>query len=245
MIGALLFLTAFAAAEFVTALVDEVGGIAFHIVVLFLLILFSSRARPPYRAFYLCLTLVPLMRIVSLSMPSLELSEIYWFLTVSLPLFVAILLIVRILRLRPSDLGLAVRKWPAQVLIGLTGIGLGWIEYEILRPAALVASPAVQNVVPASIVLLISAGFLEELAFRGVIQRCAEESLGEWGWLYVAAVFSTLYIGYLSAEEWVLVLVVGLFFGWVVKKTGSLFGVTLAHGIANICLYVALPLVVS
>jgi hypothetical protein len=77
------------------------------------------------------------------------------------------------------------------------------------------------------------------------MQRCAEESLGEWGWLYVAGVFSTLYIGYLSPAQWLFVLGVGLLFGWVVKKTGSLVGVTLAHGIANICLYIVLPLVVT
>jgi membrane protease YdiL (CAAX protease family) len=75
------------------------------------------------------------------------------------------------------------------------------------------------------------------------MQRCAKESLGKWGWLYVAAVFSTLYIGDRSAVQWLFALCVGLFFGWVVKKTGSLLGVTLGHGIASICLYVALPLV--
>jgi len=245
MIGALLCLAAIAAAELVTALVNPVGGTAFHAVLLFVLVLLSSQAEPPLHKLYLSLALVPLIRIVSLSMPSFELSQTSWFLIVSLPLFIAILVIARILLLRPSDLGFSIRGLPAQGLIALMGIGLGWVEYQILEPASLVSKADLLEVVPVSIVLLASTAFLEELAFRGVMQRCAEESLGKWGWVYVAGVFSTLYIGYLSAAQWLFVLGVGLLFGWVVKKTGSLLGVTLAHGITNMCLYILLPLVLG
>ena len=38
------------------------------------------------------------------------------------------------------------------------------------------------------------------------------------------------------------VFVVAMFFAWVVKRTGSLLGVTLAHGVTNIMLYLVLPL---
>lgn len=48
-------------------------------------------------------------------------------------------------------------------------------------------------------------------------------------------------MGFLSWIDVVFVFVVALFFGWVVKKTGSLFGVTLAHGITNIVLYLIIP----
>lgn len=241
MTGTLLFLTAFVAAELVTALVDGIGGIAFYTVLLFLLILFSSRARPPYHKLFLALGLVPLIRIVSLSVPSSELSKIYWYLIVSLPLFVAILVAIRILAFRPSDVGLTLQKLAPQGLIALTGIGFGWLEYHILRPDPLVDTLTLGEVVVPALILLVATGFLEELAFRGVMQHCAEEALGRWGWVYVSLIYSVLYISHLSIPQWSFVLLVALFFGWVVKKTGSLVGVTLSHGTINVMLYILLP----
>ena len=45
----------------------------------------------------------------------------------------------------------------------------------------------------------------------------------------------------LAILDIVFVFVVALFFGWIVKKTGSLFGVILSHGITNIVLFVIAP----
>ena len=35
--------------------------------------------------------------------------------------------------------------------------------------------------------------------------------------------------------------VVAIFFGWIVAKTNSLLGVTLAHGLTNIMLFMVMP----
>ncbi len=57
----------------------------------------------------------------------------------------------------------------------------------------------------------------------------------------MSLLFAVLHIGFLSLIDVVFVFAVALFFGWVVKKTGSLLGVTLAHGITNILLYLVVP----
>ena len=59
---------------------------------------------------------------------------------------------------------------------------------------------------------------MEEFIFRGVLQRTAVEAFRWWGIVYVA-----------------------LFFGGEVKQKGSLFGVTLAHGLTNIMLFLIVP----
>jgi membrane protease YdiL (CAAX protease family) len=61
---------------------------------------------------------------------------------------------------------------------------------------------------------------------------------GGWGIIYVSYIFAILHIGFLSWIDVVFVFGVALFFGWVVKKTGSLLGVTLSHGITNIILFI-------
>ncbi|MFC2031812.1 type II CAAX prenyl endopeptidase Rce1 family protein [Chloroflexota bacterium] len=65
--------------------------------------------------------------------------------------------------------------------------------------------------------------------------------MGRWGLPYVAFLFAVLHLIQHSALVLVFVFGVGLFFGWVVNKTGSLFGVTLSHSIANSVLYLVAP----
>ena len=69
--------------------------------------------------------------------------------------------------------------------------------------------------------------------------------MGRFGLIYVALLFAVLHLGYHSLIDVLFVLFVGLLFGWLVWKTQSLLGVSLAHGIANISLYVMFPILLS
>ena len=82
---------------------------------------------------------------------------------------------------------------------------------------------------------------VEGFVFRGVLQHTALEAFGWRGIVYVSLLFAVLHMGFLSWIDLVFVFVVALFFGWIVKKTGSLLGVTLAHGITNTILFVVAP----
>ena len=93
----------------------------------------------------------------------------------------------------------------------------------------------------ASVILMVSTGFAEELIFRGVIQRASIQALGRFGLLYVAILFAVLHIGYGSIPDLILVFTVALLFGWVAEATWSLLGVTLAHGLTNIVLFLVMP----
>lgn len=74
-----LYLGAIAAAELVTALVNPLGGIVFHIVLLLGIISHASlTAKHPQHKLYLSLALAPLIRLLSLSMPLTRFAQIYW-----------------------------------------------------------------------------------------------------------------------------------------------------------------------
>jgi hypothetical protein len=130
---------------------------------------------------------------------------------------------------------------PVQLLVGALGVGLGIAEYLILKPDALVDELTWQQAWWPALILLVATGFGEELVFRGVMQSASAEALGKAVIPYVAIVFAALHVGYKSAPDVAFVFLVALFFGWVVAKTGSLLGVTLSHGIANVVLYVIVP----
>ena len=118
----------------------------------------------------------------------------------------------------------------------------GVIEYFLLAPEPMVIELTWREVWLPALIFLFCTGFVEEFIFRGVLQRTATEVFGSWwGIIYVSLLFAVLHMGFISWIDIVFVFAVALFFGWVVKKTGSLFGVTLAHGITNILLYLVVP----
>lgn len=237
------YLAALTIAEVLTALVEPRAGLMLHSVLMIGLLVHAALTweRPIHRLL-LTLTLAPLIRILSLSLPLAGFPILYWYLIVSVPLFVATFIMARVLGLNAADVGLTWHKGLAQAGIALTGLLFGAVEYAILRPAALTPALTWRAAWLPALILLVSTGFEEELIFRGVMQRVAIDVLGRrWGILYVAALFAILHVGYKSLLDVLFVFVVALFFGWAAERTRSIVGVTLAHGITNIVLFVVMP----
>ena len=239
----LLFLTV---AELITALVDPWVGITFHAVLLGVMLLHTAVTwHDPSRRFLISLTFAPMIRILSLSLPLATFPLVYWFLITSIPLFIALLLIVRTLEFSADYVGLNMRRGLVQLLIMPTGLLFGVVEYYILKPEPLITPFNWGGIVVAALILLVSTGFFEEVAFRGIMQTTALETLGRFGLVYIALIFAVLHIGYQSLIDVIFVFGVGLFFGWVVKKTGSIAGVTVSHGLTNGVLFLVMPFVVA
>jgi membrane protease YdiL (CAAX protease family) len=248
-VAAALTLAAFTVAEGVTVFTDPVGGIALHALTLTALFVASGFGSPGTsgdslgRLLY-SLALVPLIRIISLTMPLGRFDEEYWFLAAGLPVFVAGAVVL-------SNLGLGVRevglRWPragllSQLPIVLFGFALGFGEYHILRPEPLIEELTVERLVVPALILLLFTGVLEEFVFRGILQRTAARALGPRAAIvYVSLIFAVLHIGYRSATDFAFVFLIALLYGWVVRKTGSIMGVSVSHGITNITLFLLMP----
>ncbi len=236
------YLVAITVAEVVTVFVQFIPGIACHIAVLVALVVHSAlTTKYSNRPLLLSLALVPLVRIISLSMPLGNIPQILWYPIIYGPLLVATVVIMRTLQYNPGQIGLNFKRVPFQLLIALTGIAFGLTEYFILKPEAWTAELTWQVVLFDGLILLVCTGFVEELMFRGVLQRSAVKSMGGWGIIYISLIFAILHMGFLSWIDGAFVFIIALFFGWVVNKTGSLLGVTLAHGLTNIILFLVAP----
>jgi membrane protease YdiL (CAAX protease family) len=239
---ALGYLLLIAAAELIVTFVEPRVGLAIHGGVLIVLLIHSALASGhSYHGLLVSLSLAPLIRMVSLSMPLVEFPILLWYLIISVPLFAATMLAARNLGFSWDELGIAVRKVPVQILVGATGLLLGAVEYYILRPDPLVPVFSWQSILVPALILVACTGFGEELIFRGVLQRSSMRALGRFGWIYVAVVFAVLHVGYKSVADVLFVFGVALMFGWVVEKTRSLVGVTLAHGLTNVVLFLIMP----
>jgi membrane protease YdiL (CAAX protease family) len=237
------YLAAIVVAEVLIVLWSPQFGMGLHLALLFTILVHASLGPSEWRPLLVALVFAPLVRVVSLALPLAGLPTVYWYLLTSLPLFIAAALAIRILGLSRDQLALRIGNLRLQLAIGLIGFPLGAIEYFILAPTPLIHELSWQVALVPILILLISTGFIEELVFRGVLQATARKVLGPRGLIYVSAVFAALHIGYLSAPDVAFVFSVGLAFAWLVMRTGSLLGVTLAHGLTNIALYLVLPLV--
>jgi len=242
MITSIIYLLAIALAEVVTNFFSLMAGLICNTVLLAVLIIDSSLAAEyPRHELLLALCLAPLTRILSLSMPLTQFSPIYWYLIIYPTLFLAAWVAMRRLNLTAGETGLTAQRLPLQLVVALTGFIFGVMEYLILRPEPLISQLYWAEVLLPAFVLLVGTGFVEEFMFRGVMQRASMEALGGWGLPYVALLFAILHLIHRSAIDIAFVFVIGLFFGWIVNRTGSLLGVTLAHGITNIIVYLILP----
>jgi uncharacterized protein len=180
------------------------------------------------------LALLPLLRILSVTMPVRVLPQISWYALIGVPLLLGVVITARVLDLSASGLVLRVQGWwPWQPLIALSGLPLAVIALALMQPEPLIARTdvGVGPVLVSALILLIFVGCTEELVFRGVLQHVAVDVFGRAGLVWSSALFAFMYLGSLSPSYVLFMLLVGLFFAWCVDRTGSLWGVAAAHGV--------------
>jgi len=241
---AVAYLLIVTAAEVVTMFFHPLWGVIGHAAIMATAIVRSARTDDSsHRQLVLSLALVPLIRVIdlSLSISLIPIPTIGRFPIIYTPLLVASVVVVRALGYKWSEVGLNFKSLPAQLGIASSGLLFGWAEYVILKPGAMITQLTWSEVLPLALILLVFTGFAEEFAFRGVLQRSATGVFGWRGIVYVSVLFAVLHIGFHSVLDVLFVFGVAMFFGWAVKKTGSLLGVTLAHGLTNIMLFLVFP----
>ena len=241
----LFYLSLIVIAEVVTSFIDPSYGLFLHAMILVSLLTLAAfwHGKKPVSGMLQSLSLAPLIRILSLSIPLTYLPQYTWYVAAGIPVLGAAVIMIRIQGLSLKDVGLTLRKPITQVCIALTGIFFGTVEYLILKPAPLDLGLSMVGYVLLALALIIATGFVEELVFRGILQKSAVNNLGQkTGIISVTAVFAALHIGWLSLLDVVFVFLIGLFFAVSVLKTGSIIGVTLSHGITNVFLFIVMSL---
>jgi membrane protease YdiL (CAAX protease family)/LysM repeat protein len=239
------YMLCLAAAEILTTYTPILGLTLHGLLFVALLVHASAVNRLRQRRFLLVLALVPLIRLLSLSIPLELFPIIYRYAVIGAPLLLAVFLAARAVGFNMHITGFTLHAIPLQILIGLAGFLLGYIEYLILRPAPLTTALSVELIWLPALILLVFTGFLEELIFRGMLQYTAVQQLGRFGIPYVAIIYTILQLGYHSVLHMLLVFCVALVFGWFVWRTGSILGVILSHGLTNIMLYLILPILLA
>lgn len=112
--------------------------------------------------------------------------------------------------------------WGLASLAGLVALGylLKVVHYT---PDNKQAEAILDAVTPAlAVALALSAGIGEEIFFRGLLQK----RLGVWG---QAAVFGLFHLSYATPLQVIIPALLGLLYGWLIKRGSSLWVVITAH----------------
>ncbi|MEA1984318.1 MAG: type II CAAX endopeptidase family protein [Euryarchaeota archaeon] len=199
----------------------------------------QARVLPALQA----LLLLPLLRLVNISMPVFFELTLYQFIFIYTPMIIPIVLIARSQHFTYAQLGLTSdRIWiylPVSLAVGLLVAGG---EYMTIHPGYLIPELSGINLLKLILVMLLFVGLVEELIFRSVLQTRLESVLGEWGGLIVASVlFGLMHSGYGTPYEMFYTALVGLLLGYMFQRTRSLPLVAMTHGFANVFLFGVIP----
>ncbi|MEA2276608.1 MAG: protease family protein [Solirubrobacteraceae bacterium] len=177
------------------------------------------------------LALLPLAGILAVAMPIAEVPVALWPALVAVPMLLAIALAARRLGLSRAMLGLAAPAWRVQGRVAATGLPLGLAAYLVLRPGQLTPHEGALAVAGAAVAIGLFAGGVEELLMRGLLQPLLVRIDGGRGVAWTAVLSAALYAGTRSAAAIALAGGLSLLAGGVARRTRSIAGVSLGHGL--------------
>ncbi len=142
-----------------------------------------------------------------------------------------------------EELGFKKQRFVEYSLIGiLIAVTFGTIEFVILKPALTFSAFETGNLLMNLVYMVLFVGVGEELLFRGVIQRDLTHAFGPAAGLVLASsVFCVMHLVGRSISELALVFSMGIIFGYLYYKTGSLTAPIVAHGVGNVMLVGVFP----
>lgn len=215
-------------------------GLGIHLINLLLIvfIVIFAGLNINYRNVLQGLTLVTLLRVINLSMPSFFTTVLLQYPLMYGVMFVPIYNVAKDSRL---ELGLNLKYLPLAIVIGIM---MGGIEYRILEPMALIQNIEWTNIVLISIIMVAFIGTVEEMIFRPILQVRLGKVFGiGHGIILSGIIFGIMHSTYMLIDEILFATIFGIVLGYIYYRTRNVIVTILIHGIANIMLFGVLGLI--
>ncbi len=191
------------------------------------------------------LILLLLLRIVGLGMPQFFTASLLWYPLIYGVIFIPELIIIKNQHISLKEIGIDFKRLNIYFPAGITiGLGIGIIEYLILKPNPLIENFAFSNLILITIVMFVFVAAIEELLFRSIIQTRFEKVLGlKYSVLFSGFLFGIMHAGFGIMNEILFACIFGIFLGYTFQKTRSFPLILFIHGAANVSLFGLLPFI--
>ncbi len=222
------------------------GGIAvwMHIGIVIALSLSDMFLKDPQiHRIYQAFMLLPVLRLINLSMPVFFETTLYTFVFVYGPLALPVGIIVLHQRDSLEQLGITLKHIVPYMIISIPlGFLLGLGEYFTIQAGYLIPDLSFGNLLKLTITMVFFVGLVEELIFRSILQTRLESALGvKEALLITSLMFGLMHSGYGTFQEILYTGFVGLIMGLAFYKTRSLPFIATLHGFVNVFLFGILP----
>jgi membrane protease YdiL (CAAX protease family) len=244
---ALAYLGIYGLAEVLAASVDARLGLIVHGGLLLAIALHAYNVPPgPERAFFLSLWLAPLTRIYGLAQPYAGLSPLAWWASTAVPMVVAGVVALRLAGQTAKEIGLVPtpREVPVAAFLMPVGLAAGVALSWLIVPPSLARELAASNLGLVVLVVILNPGLVDELVFRGVLQRASLGVLGNGlGIAYTSLLYAPIVPAGLDGGLVAIVatFLVGLMLSLVTARTGSILSAAVAHASLAVGLFVIAP----
>ncbi|WP_232308616.1 CPBP family intramembrane glutamic endopeptidase [Methanosarcina lacustris] len=195
------------------------------------------------RKIHQALILLPILRLVNLSMPTFFESNLYSFVFIYAPMTIPAT-IISIHQKIPGEwtVDLLQKMWIYLPFSILAGLIFAEAEYSIIRTNPLIPDLSPVNLLLLTIIMIFVVGLIEEFIFRGIIQTRLEEFLGPAGGILLASLlFGLMHSSYGTPYEMAYTFLAGGTLGYLFYRTKSLSLVVMIHGFINIFLFGLIP----
>lgn len=186
--------------------------------------------------------LLPIFRLVNLGMPTFFELTLFTLPFIYLPLLPTILIVVRAqdnFSIGKNPRAFVIGVIPAAILSALLAVG----EYTILEPEALIPEWSIGWLLVITVVMFGTVALVEELLFRGVLQRMIGAHFGRWTGVVIASVlFGAMHSIYGSGFEVVFACLIGFVNGIVYEWSDSISLVIVMNTVLNVFLFAVFPL---
>lgn len=192
---------------------------------------------------YQAFILLPVLRLVNLSMPAFYEITIYSFVFIYGLLTIPVTIALTNQGFTREQLGITFKRmWiyiPLSIIMGfLLGVG----EYLIIETNYLIPDLSIIPLLILILVMVFLVGLVEEIIFRSILQNRLEMFLGSRGGVIVTSIlFGLMHSGYGNMIEIFYTFLMGFIIGYMFYKTRSLPLVTMIHGFINVFLFGVIP----
>lgn len=196
---------------------------------------------------YMPLMLLPVLRIVNLSMPIFSEMTINSLVLYYIPLAIPVVAIIINQRNSLKEIGITTKHLLIYIILAIPlSFLLGLGEYLIIEPEHLIPDLTFVNLLKLTFVMVFFVGLIEELIFRSILQTRLEKILTFPEALLITGIlFGLMHSGYGTYYEIIYTCEVGLLLGFIFHKTRSLPFIAITHGLINVFLFGIFPFIIG